>query len=185
VFLHFHGESNEEFILNLYIKRPAILAGFFFQLLPMKLNLLILFAVFVIACTDKNKRIFHEEKYENGQIKRTYYKVNGLFQDTMFDYYNTGELKKIRLFKDGKQHGRALNYYKTGELEEVQYFINGLQEGGDTLYYKNGNKKFTAQFINNLKTGPFQRWSENKDSIELETMFRNDSLLLYKTATEK
>lgn len=92
MFLHFHGESNEQFILNLYIKRPAILAGFFN--LAYETVYIYSFAVFVIACTDKNKRIFHEEKYENGQIKRTYYKVNGLFQDTMFDYYNTGELKR-------------------------------------------------------------------------------------------
>ncbi|MBK7693240.1 MAG: hypothetical protein IPO72_15105 [Saprospiraceae bacterium] len=151
----------------------------------MKFLVLVLFTVLLFACSDKDKRIFHEEKYENGQVKRAYYKVNGLFQDTMFDYYNTGELKKIRLFKNGKQHGRALNFYKTGELEEVQYFVDGLQEGGDTLFYKNGNKKFTAQFVKNLKTGPFQRWSEHKDSMELETMFRNDTLLLYKTATEK
>lgn len=130
-----------------------------------------------MACNDRKEIV---EKYENGMIKRKYWKIKDQIQDSMFQFYNTGELKSIYLFKDGKQHGRSTRYYKTGELEEVQYFINGKQEMGDTVFFKNGRRKFTAQMQSDQKNGLFQRWSEDRDSVELEQLFRNDTLVILK-----
>jgi len=131
-----------------------------------------------ISSCGSDKPQLQEEKYANGQVKRKYYKVNNVLQDTMWEYFNSGELKVIRLFKDGKQHGKTTRFYKTGEVEEVQYFVEGLQEQGDTVFYKNGRPKFTAEFVNDKKNGLFRRWSEDRDSIELENLFRNDTIVL-------
>ena len=145
------------------------------KLIALVLNASVL--IFISSCGG-DKLQLQEEKYANGQVKRKYYKVNNVVQDTMWEYYNSGELKVIRIFKDGKQHGKTTRFYKTGELEEVQYFVEGLQEQGDTVFYKNGRPKFTAVFVNDKKNGLFRRWSENKDSIELENLFRNDTIVL-------
>ncbi|MBK9630010.1 MAG: hypothetical protein IPO62_02895 [Saprospiraceae bacterium] len=139
----------------------------------------------MFSCKNNAKPELIEDKYSNGQVKRKYYKINKLIQDTMWEYHNSGELKTIYLFKDGKQHGRTTRYYKTGELEEVQYFENGLQQRGDTVFYKNGRIRFTAEMKDDKKNGLFRRWSENKDSIELEQLFRHDTIIIYKVQEEQ
>ncbi|MBK9270920.1 MAG: hypothetical protein IPM48_04940 [Saprospiraceae bacterium] len=146
--------------------------------------LFILCLVFFDFCSSDSKK-WIEEKYENGNIKRRYYKINDLVQDTMREFYNTGELKAIYLFKDGKQHGCATRYYKSGELEEVQYFEFGLQQLGDTVFYKNGRIKFTAEMKDDKKNGYFRRHSEFTDSVELEQLFRNDTIVIYTDSEEK
>ncbi len=135
--------------------------------------------LFLTSCGGDKPKL-QEEKYANGQVKRKYYKINNMIQDTMWEYFNSGELKATHLFKDGKQHGKTTRYYKSGEVEEVQYFVDGLQQGGDTVFYKNGRPKFTAEFVDDKKNGLFRRWSEDKDSIELENLFRNDTIVLQK-----
>lgn len=136
------------------------------------------------SCQNNSTPELIEEKYSNGQVKRKYFKINKVIQDTMWEYQNSGELKTIYLFKDGKQHGRTTRYYKTGELEEVQYFENGMQQRSDTVFYKNGRIRFTAEMKDDKKNGYFRRWSEDKDSIELEQLFRHDTIIIYKDQEE-
>jgi hypothetical protein len=99
------------------------------------------------------------QRYENGNISRRYYTINGKKEGLMTDYYPDGKVQGERLFTDNRQHGRSVIYYPGGQVQEVQYYEHGLREKGDTIWYENGSIKFITTFSQGKKHGYLRKWA--------------------------
>lgn len=90
--------------------------------------------------------------YDNGQKHKQMTFVNGIAQDTLYEWYSEGSRKRIIPFNNGKKEGKGIEWKPNGSILSTVEYVNGQQHGKYCTYYPNG-------------------------TLNIERTFRNDSLI--------
>ncbi len=145
-----------------------------------RLFFLMLLLVAVSACQDKDiePRFIN---YSDGTKQASFF-VNkkGDMVGPYTEYYRSSKIKSVKVFENNLEQGKGIHYYETGELREVQYFVQGKKHGGDTLYEIDGKFRNLSYFDHGKMNGTFIKYKDSMDSIELESVYIQDSLVSIK-----
>ncbi len=146
------------------------------------LRLFFVISYIIVVCSCKDKDIEPRFiNYSDGTKLATFF-VNkkGDMVGPYTEFYRSGKIKSIKVFENNLEQGKGIHYYETGELREVQYFVNGKKHGGDTLYEMNGKIRNLSYFDHGKMNGTFIKYKDSTDSIELESIYIQDSLVSIK-----
>jgi antitoxin component YwqK of YwqJK toxin-antitoxin module len=116
------------------------------------------------------------ENFVTGALRRKFTTVDGLKQDTMFDYYQSGKIRAYKLFKNDLQHGKTTVFHEDGKLKEVQFYDNDLNEGGDTIWHESGKLKMIVNYKKGLKHGQLAIY-DTLGTRSQHVIYRNDTLV--------
>ncbi len=93
-----------------------------------KIKRYLFFSLLFISC--KNESI---EYYENGNIKRIYFRENNILQGKMEEFYEDGKnLKAIKYYKNGKLVDSTIYFDEQGKINKISYY--NLKS--DTIFIK-------------------------------------------------
>ena len=94
--------------------------------------LLCFFSLQTNAQTEK-----YVEKYDNGQIKKIYYrnKIWGYREGPCINYTQDGTLYSELNYQEGNLHGTIKYYNKFGKIEAIINYDGGRFEGKSTMYH--------------------------------------------------
>lgn len=147
----------------------------------------VMFTLFFIGCKDKVVKVNQDteiagtvdsvfQKYENGQISRTYIRIGGKIDGEMKDFYPTGELKSLRYFEDDNQIGKSTFFFQSGAIKEVQYYADGLRQLADTMFYESGKIQYITEFKDDKRNGIFRSLNED-GSVIFDLRYKGDVLV--------
>lgn len=117
---------------------------------------LIFVLLFLLSCDNEIV-----EYYENGNIKRIYYKQNNLLHGKVLEYYEErNKMKSIKYFNHGKLIDSAIYFNRVGKIEQIDFY----KKASDTIYVKyfeNGILNSEGNFHNNKKINIWKHYHEN------------------------
>ncbi len=105
-----------------------------------KTNILIVVIVlYLISCNEKQ---VVKEYYPNGMIKKEYYEIHGLFEDTFKTFHPTGNLHSLGIMKKGKRNGIQKVFYENGKLRMKGVYRDDKPNGW--FYYYDESQKIDS-----------------------------------------
>lgn len=122
-----------------------------------------------------------EDKYPDGTVRYKFFRnkenqKHGLW----LEFFPNGQVKSQVSFHKDLEEGRAVHYYESGELKEVQYFTKGKKNGPDTVFSQGGTIRNISNFKHGLKHGKFLKFKSSSDSLDIESIYSQDSLISFK-----
>ncbi len=109
---------------------PTIIISFFTVLV-----------VSIIICLCYRKyflHIKHQDYYDDGNLKRVYFTVNGILDGIESIYYPTGELNKTKTWLNGVLEGPFVVFFRNGMPYIEGNYANGTYKGVYSVYDLNG-----------------------------------------------
>ena len=72
---------------------------------------------------------------------------DGIFQT----FYENGNIKRIEYYIDGVPNGLKTVFYENGTIESVENYKDGLKDGCFYGYYETGEKRYEIKWRNNKR----------------------------------
>lgn len=158
----------------------------------MRINLQILFLIFLSGCIVKSNRI-QREFYPSGELFREYNFVKGDMNGPFVEYYSDGLIKIKGNYKNGQQHG-VFEYYNENSIKlKESNFLNGQECDTLKFYHPNGMLKELSYVENGIKSNHYQEFDSKGvctkmgylDGGKFIGYFIENSALFYSTPSEQ
>lgn len=157
------------------VLKPAvsrILPGYFFGFNLPSRWLLLLTALFISSCHEKNELKKPEIRIAKTvpanyvattdpffkKSQDTLYYKNGFFSGYRYVLYPTGDTASIESFYNGVEEGFQKKWYPNHQLAEDRFYINGKKEGTHQGWWPDGKQKFYFSVVGDEYEGEFKEW---------------------------
>jgi len=102
------------------------------------------FTLLIIFSCERQEKI--TRYYDNGNLYKKYYKINGEANGKYYEYYKNGNLKIETNYKNNLTDGNYKEYAKNGDLLKKGKFFKG-EAIGWFYYYRNGKIRGKRQYV--------------------------------------
>mgnify|MGYP003558192211 FL=1 len=86
---------------------------------------------------------------------------NGIYDGTLYFFYDNGNLLKVINFKNGYEEGEEIEFYSSGVSKSLKNWKNGRLEGDSYEFTSDGKLNLSTQYSSNYKEGLEIKYSEN------------------------
>ena len=127
------------------------------------------------------------EKYENKQVKRSTYYLEGHKEGREIEFYEDGVIKSEREFKSGRKSGKERVYFSNGNLNRESNYFENLKNESEYIYNDNKSEKIISIYITGSKTGIEKEYKngllvrktpfENSKKNGLEKFYKKNKLI--------
>lgn len=137
-----------------------------------KINLLILAAIFLMACSETTEPKKSEPKAKKENTKKQDSKKKSEEDPEVIPITNrkTGVRTEIKR-KKGQKDGLSKQYYPSGKIWKESNYKDGYLDGLATIYHENGNLKRTVEYTKGKRNGTYTSYFKSgnvKASMEYE-----------------
>jgi antitoxin component YwqK of YwqJK toxin-antitoxin module len=162
----------------------------------MKNSILILFCLFLVACTDQpgstksspvdltgyeqtpvpgSKLSSVRKDFSEKKIEEEGFILNGQKTGSWVTYHSDdrNNPKVVAHYIDGKLNGVYMELTARGQIEYIAHYKNGVLDGPFTQF-KNTRKLKTGNYQDGKKHGTFTTYFERSDQVQQEVEFKND-----------
>jgi antitoxin component YwqK of YwqJK toxin-antitoxin module len=102
-----------------------------------------------------------ERWHDNGQLKATYFYVNGKLRGKYLWRYDNGQMREQSNYVEGEMHGKSTRWHDNGQVREKANYVNGQMHGQSTWWYDNGQMRQKSNYINGEMHGQSTWWDED------------------------
>lgn len=138
------------------------------------LSLLFISILFIISCSEQEKRQI-EVKDEEGNLIEVYEirLKDSAKVGTYKKFYADGNTYEEGIYRDGVLNGTRKLYYPSGKIQTEENYVDGYFEGKWVSFWENGNKKLEGEYMHNAMEGEWEAFYEEGSLKEVVTFMNN------------
>lgn len=124
------------------------------------MNKILLFIGIVLFISNSYAQEY-KEYYNNGNLKVSGTKINGLDTGEWKYYFENGKISKVGTYENGKLNGEWKYYYENGVLRIIGKYQKGKDIGVWKYYHDNGSLSAIGEYKNGEFSGEWKYYFEN------------------------